>query len=400
MDLDLLKYAEENGMLDMSSIEKQVEQMKRKEYINKHPFKVWQGANGKWYTYLPDEDRPNGRKLKESKEKDKLLDCIVEYWKEQEENPSIYELYDEWISDKEKRREIQPQTRTRYDRQFNECFSKMKNRRIKSISEYDIEDFVLETIYEKKLTEKGYSNFRTLIYGIFKRAKKKKYIGFSITNVMGDIEISRKSFRRERKSDDDLIFTDEEIEKINELILGREDPYIIDYAILLLFKTGMRPGELSSLKKCDVDDNIIHIRRTEVRIQKEGKDVYYVRDFPKTEAGIRDIVVPSEHLWIIDTINKLSPNGEYVFQKNGERIKNYQISQRLETICRRIGIKVKSPNKIRKTYGTILIDSGVPDSVVMSQMGHTCIETTKQYYYKNRNNLEDRIRIMNCVEGL
>lgn len=44
---------------------------------------------------------------------------------------------------------------------------------MKSIEGFDVEDFILQAIHEHELTAKGYSNLRTLIYGIFKRAKKK-----------------------------------------------------------------------------------------------------------------------------------------------------------------------------------------------------------------------------------
>ena len=50
----------------------------------------------------------------------------------------------------------------------------------------------MAALHEQKLTAKGYSNLSTLIYGVFKRAKKKKYINFSIIEVVADMEISRR----------------------------------------------------------------------------------------------------------------------------------------------------------------------------------------------------------------
>ena len=49
--------------------------------------------------------------------------------------------------------------------------------------------------------------------------------------------------------------------------------------------------------------------------------------------------------------------------------------------CDAVGISHKSPHKIRKTYGTMLIDGGVDESIIMEQMGHKDIMTTKKYYY-------------------
>ena len=39
-------------------------------------------------------------------------------------------------------------------------------------------------------------------------------------------------------------------------------------------------------------------------------------------------------------------------------------------------------HKARTTYGTKLIEAKVPDSVIIDQMGHSDIETTRRYYYK------------------
>ena len=62
---DVLKYALEHGMIDMSYVQEQIQMEKRKELLRKHPYEIWEGKDGKWYTYLPDENK--GRKLKKRK---------------------------------------------------------------------------------------------------------------------------------------------------------------------------------------------------------------------------------------------------------------------------------------------------------------------------------------------
>lgn len=44
---DLLKYAVENGMIDLSYVQEQIEMNKRKELLDKHPYKIWEGKDGK-----------------------------------------------------------------------------------------------------------------------------------------------------------------------------------------------------------------------------------------------------------------------------------------------------------------------------------------------------------------
>lgn len=395
---DLLKYALENGMINLSCIQEEIEMRKRNEMLEKHPYKIWKGKDGFWHTYIPDKEK--GRIHKKRISQESIEDVVVDYWKKEIENPKIEELYNEWISSKLEREEISYSTKNRYDRQYNESMKEFGKNRIKDIEEYDIEEFLLNAIHEHSLTAKGYSNLRTIVYGIFRRAKKRKLIDFSITEVIKDMDISRKSFRKISHTDEELVFMEDEVPKVIDYILNTK-PDIIGLGIILLFKTGLRPGELAALTKSDVNENFVNVHRTEIRYKtKDGETIYEVRDFPKTEAGIRKVIIPHEWSWIIHDIKKQNPFGKYLFERNGKRIRTYVFSQRLETICKHLNIVNKSPNKIRKTYGTILIDGNVEESLIISQMGHTNIKTTKSHYYRNRKTEDQKIRAINNVHGL
>lgn len=368
---------------------------KRKEAIDRHPYKIWEGANGRFYTYLPDKDKK--RVLKSRGSRKKIEDCVYEYWKKEIDNPTIFDVYQEWIGEKLSREEITITTKNRYDRQYNETMIEFGKRRIKSVEEYDIEKFVLNAIHSHRMTAKGFSNLRTIIFGIFKLAKKKKYITYSITEVIADIEISKKMFKKNIKEDDELVFMDDEKKKLFNYFENKEMD-LKDLGILLLFYTGMRPGELSAIQWEDVAENAINVHRTEIRYENEdGKYVYEVRDFPKTEAGIRKVIIPNSSLWILEKIRELNPKGKYVFEQNGVRIRTCIFDDRLRRICDKLEIKEKSLNKIRKTYATTLIDKKVDESLIISQMGHTDIETTKTYYYKNNKSLEQKSAIIDSV---
>lgn len=55
-DNELLKYAVDNGMIDLSYVQEQIEMAKRKKLLEKHQSKVWKGKDGEWYTKLISED--------------------------------------------------------------------------------------------------------------------------------------------------------------------------------------------------------------------------------------------------------------------------------------------------------------------------------------------------------
>lgn len=393
-----LQYALEHGMINMSYIQDQIEMQKRKELLEKHPYAIWEGKDGKWRSYLPNKEK--GRKLVKKSSRKSVEDAVIAYWRDKVENPTVRDVYNEWINGKLDRQEIQRSTKERYDRQFDESLSEFGKIKIKNIEECDIEDIVLSSIYEHQLTRRGYSNLRTLLYGIFKRAKKKKLVNFSITEVIADMEISRKSFRRIVKTDEELVFSEKETETIINYIMD-SDLDIINLGILLYFKSGLRPGELSALKTVDISSRIINVCRTEISYKNDsGKIIYEVRDFPKTEAGIRQVILPASSEWILKKIRTHNLFGEYLFERNGKRIRTYTFTRRLKMLCRKTKIAEKSLNKIRKTYGSMLIDSGVDESLIISQMGHTDIKTTKTYYYKNRKSLDQKLDMIDNVLGL
>ena len=48
---ELLKYAVSKGIIDLSALETQVEDMERKRYLEMHRFKVWKDSKGYWITH-------------------------------------------------------------------------------------------------------------------------------------------------------------------------------------------------------------------------------------------------------------------------------------------------------------------------------------------------------------
>jgi integrase len=210
------------------------------------------------------------------------------------------------------------------------------------------------------------------------------------------MELSRKSFRRVYHTNEELIFTEDELPKVLEKLYDNLDT--LNLGLLLLFKSGIRIGELAALRPDNIGFNVIYITATEISyIDNDGNDVYEVRNFPKTEAGIREVVLKEEDRILLTRLRALNPFGRYLFERDGERILTKTFRRRLRTVCRQAGVKSKSPNKARKTYGTILLDSGIPESLVIEQMGHTNIATTKGHYYVNRKSTCQKEQELNKV---
>ena len=77
--------------------------------------------------------------------------------------------------------EIQKQSYDRYKTDFdrffvnNEYFKNFCDRKVRYITEDDLEEFIKVSISKMNLTQKAYSGLRTIVNGIFKYSKKKRY---------------------------------------------------------------------------------------------------------------------------------------------------------------------------------------------------------------------------------
>ena len=76
-DAELLKFAIENGMIDTALLQEKIDMQKREEILKKHPYDIWQGKDGKWRTYLPDEEK--GRRLVKRTTRKSVEDSVIKF---------------------------------------------------------------------------------------------------------------------------------------------------------------------------------------------------------------------------------------------------------------------------------------------------------------------------------
>lgn len=218
----------------------------------------------------------------------------------------------------------------------------------------------------------------------------------SISQTINDMELPQKTFRKVVKEDDEEVFNDDEVVRLLDYLTSVPD--ILNLGIILMFCTGVHVGELVAIKWCDVTDNSIKIRRTEISYKnKNGENVCEIRNYPKTEAGVRTVFVPTEFSSIIGRLRLLSGNQEYVFWKDGQSISAMQIRKRMYFICKKAGIRKKSPHKLRKTYVSILLDNGVDKRLVQDVAGHAQISTSERNYHRNRKSDQRKEEILSDI---
>ena len=382
-DAEILRYAVESGIIDTATISENVMRQKREEILKNHPCQIFQGKkDGKWYTHI----RKNGqRRLIKRNTKEQVEDALCDFYQEQAE--TVQTMFNDWISEKRNYGEVQKSTCDRYEADFKKYFSEFGNRKVKDVTELEIEHFIKESIKTHDLTNKAYSGLRLLLLGIFTHAKKHRLTDISIQTFFKELCLPRNIFRQKRQKPSDNVFTENEVRQITKY-LADHNPNVVSYGIMLALRTGLRVGELSSLTPKDIRPGIIEINKTEIRYREsKGHYVHEVRKNAKTDAGNRTVVIDKEAENIIERILNLNPNGEYLFEIDGKRVIGQSFTRKLERACTSLGIKPRSMHKCRKTYATSLINANIPESFIIAQMGHIDISTTKNYYLYDNTEL-------------
>ena len=392
---EALRYAIDHGILDWSHIEEQVNMEKRKELLNNYQYQIWQGSDGRWRSYIPDQETGKRKMICKSSRR-KVEDAVIEFLRADMENPTLKEVFDEWNDHRLSLEKISKATHNRNRQIYRRHFGDFGKRRIKEIDADEIRDFLEEQIPKHHLGSKAFSNLKGIVRGMLKRSKRRKLITFPIEEVSDELDVSRDDFAKVIKEDYEEVYDEEETTTMMKYCVEHQDG--LNLCILLIFLTGIRVGEAVTLKCSDFSDISFNIRRTETRYRENGKMVYEVKEFPKTHASVRTVVVPEDYGWIIGRLKQLNLRGGFIFAKaDGSHIPCYRVANRLRKNCKRLGIYRKSPHKIRKTYGSMLLDNHIDQKVIEGQMGHTSILCTELHYHRNRRKVVEKQNIISKI---
>lgn len=398
-DLELLNNAIKEGIIDIGSVKAQLEMRERDKKLEKHHHKIWQGKNGSWFTYVKDED--GKRKLIAKKSRIDLEDFIIEHIKVEEDyssTPRFRDLCSDWIAQKVKWKEISSATEIKYRNDLERFFPEgdaLGDKKVSSIDDWFLEDYIKKAIVERNLTAKSFAGMRLLINGTMKYAKRLGHTDFSVGTFFLDLGLAPKTFQPPSE-DSKFIYSKDERKLLYKYFM--DDPQIYNLALALQCLTGLRIGELSTLKLEDlVAPDRLFVHRTETKFKSEtGKQVIGVKEEAK-QGHNGEIVIPKEAQHIIKLASMQTHDDEYLFSMNGQRLTARQLNYRLKKACEALGIKYRSSHKIRKTYASILLSERVDEAIVQKQMRHKQIETTRAYYYYNTESDE---RAQNIIERI
>jgi len=387
---EILQFIINSGMLDLHDVQDSMEAMKREEVLKKHQYKIWQGKDGKWYTYLPDDRK--GRVLKKKSTRDKIEDLIIQFYrqerqKEDNKTCTFNNRYSVWVK-RQKDCGVVDNTISKYESDYKRFFEdgNLENRNIRDINDDDITAYLIERIKEKELNYRAVKSLFSMLNGIFEKSVKDKIITVNPCKYV-DLPVMKKFCKEERrKSTSERIVSDEQMKKFYEQFEYDhkvKPQYIPTYAVELATLTGMRSGELSGLMWENIDFNkkCIIVCKSE-KYNRKSKE-YYI---DTTKNGKERIIPMTEEMEVLlKKIKKVETVygylSRYVFSNENGRVHARTISDCARNKSIQIGIEVKSIHAMRRTFNSKLRSEGVSAVVASSILGHTERVNNNNYTY-------------------
>lgn len=403
-EMELLKMAVESGIVDITTIQQEIEMKKRREILACHDYNIWQGSNGKWFTYIYDETKPKNRKLVKRNTQEDIEQFVMDYLIENNKvqiikKHTLRNLFPEWIKYKENHTES-----TSYIKRISADWKKhyeddpISDVPIDTFTKVYLDQWAHNKIKKNNLKKKQYYNMSVIIRQCLDYAVE---VGYIEHNFFSDFKVNAKMFQKQKKPKSETqVYQEEEAEKLLSDMIRRYQANKNNLGalmVVLAFETGMRIGELCALKWDDVssDGLHLHIQRQEVRDYYWVDDYtmsfagYKVVEYTKTEEGDREIYLTENARAILEIVkertkNHANPDGFIFCQSNGKNVNHYSVQAAIKRGCENVDIMVKSAHKIRKTYISTLIDSGLNIDEIRRAVGHKDERTTYACYCFNR----------------
>jgi integrase len=169
--------------------------------------------------------------------------------------------------------------------------------------------------------------------------------------------------------------TPAECEHLLQVIPSLQIRLIVIFAV----STGMRIGEIVSLRWSDLDQGAMLIRIT-------NRDGF-------TTKNRRSRVVPMNGT-VLDILQRLPRRGEYVFLgQRGKKLNSGWVSRRFKTYAREAGLSERVHfHSLRHTFASWLVQNNVPILNVKEILGHRNIATTLVYARSTSEQLKESVK--------
>ena len=386
---EILKYAMSSGSIDIDKIKSAYDMAKKQKYLATHPYDIYQGKDGEWYTYLPDENKDGKRVKRHRKNREDLVNLICDFYAERDKKvPTFKEAFEMFQEYSISMKQVVDSTYLRRETDFKRFFegTLLADIPVNKISEYDLQYFLdcLLRDNNQKIARKALNNVKSIVNKTLSHMRSVEHVDCIRSKLFfEDYVVPNNALVKAKKKDQ--IFYDDEMEAMINLIVDKYWTSIRHLGLLFIMFTGLRVGEAAVICLSDfVSDVKIHIQRTISKKKVDGKVVRYVKETPKTASSDDDILLSSDAVTVIKQILAVRElNGEtseWLFSEDGDYITDNRFDKCLRALCQELGIPERGCHKLRKTYCSELLELHVSEKIVQNQLRHSDIRTTQNHY--------------------
>ncbi len=243
-------------------------------------------------------------------------------------------------------------------------------------------DSIAEGSNGKPLARSSLKHMRSTLGQVLQFAQRRKLIGSNPARVA---ELPPTAARPvESKSLD--------ADQARQLWDALEDEGTMGALFRLQLETGLRPGEAAGICWDSLDLDATPPRLTVRRAVRTDRGRARLVDRLKTSSSYRTIAIPPEAVavlraqrvrvaeqrlaaatdWADLDMVFPSPSGRPLDPANRRRT--------LSQVCAKAGLPAMSPNELRHTAATVLVDKGIPIELVADLLGHTNFRMLAEHY--------------------
>ena len=232
-------------------------------------------------------------------------------------------------------------TYVRHNRLFLEALKKQPE----EVTEDDVKNYMADLMAVKKLSGKTVSLKKSALKFLYDEMMKKNIVNIKTPKTSKQIP---------------EVLSREEIKKLIDAAPTSKTRLVIK----LLYSTGLRVSELVNLK---IKDFNLEDKSGWVRKGKGSKDRFFT---------LSPLLIDELNQYI----STLDQSKEYLFPGKNNTLSPRNIQKLLEKSAEKAGINRQvSPHKLRHSFATHLLDSGVDIRVIQVLLGHSSISTTQIY---------------------
>ena len=376
---------------------------RRSEIIKNHEEKhsIWYSdTRERWCTKL---GSGADKRMLVRKERRDLENAIIEFYLSNEKlTATVDDVFKSWIQYEWDHTELTPKTINEYENEYKKYLAgtDFASIPIHTITEMDIVRLLRTIVTEgEKIPQKRYAAVKTVIRTLFNYARIYMEIDcISVKNIMDDLRFPDAAFKKNINDDANQVFKHSEVRMIKDTLKDTDN--LLELGILLAIETGVRVGELCTLKRECLNGDCLCIKYSEHKCRINGKYHYYI-DSPKKNKE-REVVLNDAAKRIVQKILSLH-DSEWFFPDPTEPTqwrKAHCFDGAIRRLCNRLGIAPRSMHKLRKTYASYILenkDKGVTDKIAQMQLGHSDIETTEKFYHYDIYDKEERVKILSSI---